>query len=187
MPLSSTVNAAAAPHLGPLARGDAIGYAGDEHIIRIEHRGDAVVVQECAALLDRLLRACPGLRILSTSRQPLGISGESTWRVSPLSLPSLQSTTSDAIAASDAVQLFCDRAKLALPTFALSESQLSTVGRICHRLDGLPLAIELAAARVPVLSLEQMLQRLDDRFQLLRGCKNTTSGFGLFRSSVLVT
>jgi len=112
------------------------------------------VVDACARLADALLRGCPHLQILATSREALGIAGERAWLV-----PSL--------ATADAVRLFVERAQDAAPSFALDAGSARVVAEICDRLDGLPLAIELAAARVRVLTLEQILQRLHDRFRLL--------------------
>ncbi|MEU2103518.1 LuxR C-terminal-related transcriptional regulator [Nocardia sp. NPDC019255] len=117
---------------------------------------------------EALLRACPRLRILATSREPLGGAGESLLRVRPLTVPdpgrqpSLRSA-----ACCDAVALFVQRAAAAVPGFALTEEILAAVTEICRRLDGLPLAIELATARLRTLSPEQILERLTDRYALL--------------------
>jgi non-specific serine/threonine protein kinase len=128
------------------------------------------LVAACAALADHLLRTCPHLRMLSTSRQRLGVSGEIAWRVPSLGVPDLRTVAgTDEIAASEAARLFLDRARLALPTFVLGDRNAAAVAQICQRLDGIPLAIELAAARVAVLSAEQILARLDDCFRLLVG------------------
>jgi predicted ATPase/DNA-binding SARP family transcriptional activator len=126
------------------------------------------VVDACAELVDTLLRACPSLRVLATSREPLGVAGERAWLVPPLSLPAPESSL-EAICASEAVRLFTERAQDARPTFAVTVANISAVVEICRRLDGLPLAIELAAARVRVLSPEQIAARLDDAFRLLSG------------------
>ncbi|WP_345361229.1 ATP-binding protein [Actinoallomurus liliacearum] len=126
------------------------------------------LVGECAVLAEALLRACPRLRILATSRQALGIVSEQT-----LSVPSLPVTghavagSHSGVAAGDAVRLFAERAEAVVPGFALTEDNRETVVRICRRLDGLPLGIELAAVRLRVLSVQQLLARLDDRFRLL--------------------
>ncbi|HXA59670.1 MAG TPA: LuxR C-terminal-related transcriptional regulator [Streptosporangiaceae bacterium] len=113
------------------------------------------LVGACADLAETLLRAAPGLRILCTSRQPLGVPGEHTVNVPPL----------DAL--DDAMKLFAERALAVDPSFLLSSANRQTVARLCERLDGLPLAIELAAVRLRALSLDQLLTRLDDRFRLL--------------------
>ena len=130
------------------------------------------LVEACAELAEILLRACPDLRILATSREALGIAGEATFRVPPLSLPAGPAHPERATA-SEAFRLFVDRATLALPTFELTIRDVAAVERICKRLDGIPLAIELAAARVAVLSPEQIETRLDDRFRLLTGGSRT--------------
>ena len=124
------------------------------------------LVDTCAPLADTLLRHCAGLRIIATSREALGIAGERAWLVPPLTLPPLDARLAD-VAASDAVQLFIERARDVLPTFALTETNAAVVSAICARVDGIPLAIELAAARVRHLSPEQILARLSDAFALL--------------------
>jgi predicted ATPase/DNA-binding CsgD family transcriptional regulator len=124
----------------------------------------------CAALVSGLLRACPDLRILATSREPFDIIGEVVVPVPPLSLPSPERlSVAPAMEQSEAVCLFVDRAKAAVPMFCLSGDNRAAVAAICHRLDGLPLAIELAAARLRVLSPDQILQRLTDRYRFLTG------------------
>jgi predicted ATPase len=133
------------------------------------------VLDASAALVDRLLRSRRELKVLITSRQPLGISGEAIWRVPPLSLPPNQLEGSDEIAASEAVRLFVDRARSALATFALTHRNVHAVAQTCRRLDGMPLALELAAARVAVLTPDEILHRLDDRFQLLTGGSRTAA------------
>jgi predicted ATPase/transcriptional regulator with XRE-family HTH domain len=127
------------------------------------------LVPACAALAETLLRACPHLEIVATSRETLGVAGETVWRVPPLSLPS---QTADA-GASDAVRLFVERAGRYQPGFALTAANQPAIVRICERLDGIPLAIELAAACVKVLSVEQIADRLSDRFRLLTGGSRT--------------
>jgi predicted ATPase/class 3 adenylate cyclase len=137
------------------------------------------LIGACAQLAEALLRACPNLRILTTSREALGIAGESVWIVPSLSLPDRwyqPSTGSDIVSAItqyEAVRLFIDRAISVLPTFTVTNQNAPAVAQICHRLDGIPLAIELAAARVKVLSVEQIASRLDDRFHLLTGGSRT--------------
>src|SRR5829696_3962859 len=117
------------------------------------------VIDASAVLANALLRACPQLRILATSREALGVGGETAWLVPPLSLP----VTPEDLDASEAVALFVERAHAVLPTFALGPANAELVSRICRRLDGLPLALELAAARLRALSLERIVDRLDDR------------------------
>src|ERR1022692_1187930 len=130
------------------------------------------VVQACAELVERLLAGCPGLRVIATSREPLGVRGEIIWRVPPLGLPppaAGDGAVSSAAEAAlyEAVQLFVERAAAVRPAFTLDESNLAAVIEICRTLDGVPLAIELAAAWVRTLSPEQISSRLADRFQLL--------------------
>lgn len=127
------------------------------------------LIDACAVLADTLLSACPELRIMATSREPLQVAGEQQFRVPPLTLPdpALPGTTAATIAASPAVQLFVARAQAVLPSFEITTTNATTAARICAKLGGIPLAIELAAARVHVLGLDQLLARLDDTFQVL--------------------
>lgn len=132
------------------------------------------LLQACAILADTLLRTCQNLRLLTTSREKLGITGEQIYRVPSLSLPDPeQPMPARNLAGYEAVQLFIDRALLSQSTFAITNESLTVVAQVCHRLDGIPLAIELAAARVRALSVEQICQRLDDRFNLLSGGDRT--------------
>ncbi|WP_248964572.1 alpha/beta fold hydrolase [Sphaerisporangium perillae] len=124
------------------------------------------VVEQIAAVADRLLRTAPQLRILATSREPLGILGEQVWPVPPLDLPS-SATDSGAVARSSAIQLFVARATAAKPDFQLTAANTAAVVEICRRLDGLPLALELAATRVRALEIHDLAARLDDRFRVL--------------------
>jgi predicted ATPase/DNA-binding SARP family transcriptional activator len=126
------------------------------------------LVDGCARLAHALLAACPGLRILATSREPLHVAGEVTWLVPPLPLPNLEQLPSpDELVNVGAVRLFIERARNVLPSFALNEHNALPVAQICCRLDGIPLAIELAAARITVLSSEGIAGRLDEVFRLL--------------------
>jgi predicted ATPase/DNA-binding SARP family transcriptional activator len=120
-----------------------------------------------AALAERLLRAAPGLRMLATSREPLGVPGERLHQVRPLRVPCDHSPAE--MAASDAVELFTRRVSASLPSFTLDEDNAEAVAAVCRHLDGLPLALELAAARVRSLGVRELAARLDDRFQLLGG------------------
>ena len=124
------------------------------------------LVDTCATLADTLLRACPRLRIIATSREALGVAGERAWLVPPLTLPSPDDGP-EALASSDAVRLFVDRARDVLPSFALAAANARIIADICTHLDGIPLAIELAAARVRHLSPEQIRDRLSDAISLL--------------------
>jgi len=132
------------------------------------------VVDVCAELADALLRACPKLRVLATSREALRIDGETAWRVPPLAMPELASSPSfDRLADSEAVRLFVDRAQAVQPEFTVSPTNAPTIAAICHELDGIPLAIELAAARTSILTVAQIADRLGDRLRLLAGRTRT--------------
>ncbi len=128
------------------------------------------LVVASAHLAAALIRTCPGVRIVATSREPLGVSGEIVYRVPSLSWPHPQRLPSlETLTRYEAVRLFIERAALHRPEFTITESNAGAVTQVCQRLDGMPLAIELAAARVKVLSVEQIAARLDDRFRLLTG------------------
>jgi predicted ATPase/serine/threonine protein kinase len=127
----------------------------------------------CAALASVLLRACPELRMLATSREALSVEGETVHAVPTLSCPAEGERGLAALAASESVRLYVERARLVAPDFALSEATAPVVGEICRRLDGIPLALELAAARARVLAVEQILDKLGDRFRLLTGGSRT--------------
>ena len=126
------------------------------------------VVHGCAELVQQLLASCPSLRVIATSREPLRVRGETVWRVPPLSVPpGLDPESLADLARHEALQLFAERASAARSGFALGSDNAEAVARLCLTLDGMPLAIELAAARVRALSVEQIASRLDDRFRLL--------------------
>ncbi|WP_423202329.1 ATP-binding protein [Mycobacterium decipiens] len=133
-----------------------IRFIGDTRVLLVldhcEHLLDA-----CAAIIDSLLRACPRLAILTTSSEAIGVAGEVTWRVPSLSL------------SGDAIELFADRARRVRSDFDVDTETAAAVGEVCRRLDGVPLAIELAAARTDTLSLAEILDGLNDRFRLLAG------------------
>ncbi len=132
------------------------------------------LLSACATLSDTLLRACPELRMLATSREGLGIAGELSYHVPSLSVPDLRHLPPlERLADHDAVRLFIERARFAQSTFTMTETNGSAVAQICHRLDGIPLAIELAAARVKSMSVERIAERLTDRFRLLAGGSRT--------------
>ncbi len=132
------------------------------------------VIEACAQLSEALLRACPKLKILASSREALGIAGEASYRVPSLKTPNPERLPAlEKLAELDSVRLFLERAALAKPDFTLTQDNAAFVAQICSRLDGIPLAIELAAARVKVLSPEQIAARLDDRFRLLTGGART--------------
>ncbi len=125
------------------------------------------LVAECHRLVAKLLPICPGLRVLATSREVLNVAGEVDWRVPPLTLPTGAQLTAQQIQGYESVQLFHERASATKNRFAITDQNAAAVAEICTRLDGIPLAIELAAARVKVLSPEQIAERLNDRFRLL--------------------
>jgi predicted ATPase len=129
------------------------------------------LVEPCAKLADLLLRACPSLSILATSREPLGIDGEHAYRVPSLGVPpeGNSAPTASEVAASEAVQLLVERVRAHDPDFDLDNSNAPAVASICRRLDGIPLALELVAARLTAMSPSEVEIRLDDRFRLLSG------------------
>jgi predicted ATPase/DNA-binding CsgD family transcriptional regulator/transcriptional regulator with XRE-family HTH domain len=133
------------------------------------------LVRACRELADTLLRACPRLRILSTSRGVLGVSGETIWSVPPLALPDARSGILDDVRQSEAASLFVERARTARPGFALDERTAPAVAAICLGVDGLPLGIELAAARLRVLAVDQIAERLHQTLSLLVGGPPTVS------------
>ncbi|MBV9414272.1 MAG: winged helix-turn-helix domain-containing protein [Solirubrobacterales bacterium] len=131
------------------------------------------VIDEAASLADQLISACPGIAILATSREPLRIAGEQLYRVPSLALPTAGVDDPERLLDSAAVRLFVDRANQQRPGFALDRDNAGVVARLCRRLDGIPLAIELAAARLRSLSLSNLEARLDQRFRLLTGGSRT--------------
>jgi predicted ATPase len=132
------------------------------------------LIEACAKLADTLLSNAHTLRIVATSREALGVGGELIWHVPSLSLPDAkQLITVEQLSQYEAVQLFVERATLVQPHFLVTNDNAPAVAQICFRLDGIPLAIELAAARVRALSVEQISKRLDDRFRLLMGGSRT--------------
>jgi predicted ATPase/class 3 adenylate cyclase len=148
-------------------------HLGSRHMMLIldncEHLVGAV-----ADLVEQLLAAAPKLQIMCTSREALGIIGETAWRVPSMSLPDPRRLPPlDEVRAAEAIRLFRDRAQAVAPGFEITDANAAAVTKICARLDGIPLAIELAASRVKVLAVEQIADRLDDRFQLLSGGSRT--------------
>jgi len=134
------------------------------------------LVRASGELAERIIGSCPDVRVLATSREVLGAAGEVTWRVPSLALPPTGEGLAprvETVSQYAAVRLFIERAESVLPGFAVTNDSAPAVAEICWRLDGIPLAIELAAARVNVLSTEQILARLDDRFRLLTGGRRT--------------
>jgi predicted ATPase/class 3 adenylate cyclase len=133
------------------------------------------LIAECAKVSEQLLQFCSKLKILTSSREPLHISGEATYRIPSLSLPdSNKNYTNEELSQYESVQLFIDRALSVNPDFKVTNQNAPALAQLCHDIDGIPLAIELAAARIRVLSVEKILERLSDRFRLLTGGKRTT-------------
>ncbi len=131
------------------------------------------LVETCAQLAEQILHNAPQVKILASSREALGIGGEAIFRVPSLSSPDPADVTREAVAGFESAQLFVDRARAANPIFELSDVNASSLAQICRRLDGIPLALELAAARISVFTVEQIATRLDDRFKLLTGGRRT--------------
>jgi predicted ATPase len=132
------------------------------------------LVGVAAETVDRLLRTCPGVRVLATSRQKLGVPGEAAFVVPPMRVPSLvELETPEAVGACDSVRLFELRARLADPGFELSKENAAVVGTICRTVDGIPLAVELAAGNLGHLSVEEVADRLSEKLAVLRGGSRT--------------
>jgi predicted ATPase/class 3 adenylate cyclase len=131
------------------------------------------LIDACAQMVTILLSACPHLKILPSSREAFGVAGETAYRVPSLSLPDVHASTPEALVQSEAVRLFVERAQAAQPRFTLTTQNISAIAQICQRLDGIPLALELAAVRLRLFTVEQIATRLDDRFRLLTGGSRT--------------
>ena len=137
------------------------------------------VVEAVAQLVDALLDSCSRLRVLATSREPLGLGGEVLWQVPPLSLPGTTDgvpdggSTVESLMRYEGVRLFIDRARLRLPDFKLTQENAGATVRVCRKLEGIPLAIELATARMGALAVEQVAQRLDVSLDVLKGASHT--------------
>lgn len=148
------------------------GFLGENDVLLVLDNCEHLITF-AAEVADVLLRGCSKLTMLATSREPLGVAGEVTFRVPSLAVPAVAAAPEEA-AVFDAIALFADRARRAKPDFALGSDNTAAVIEICGRLDGLPLAIELAAARLRALSPAQILDGLHDRFRLLTGGARTT-------------
>jgi class 3 adenylate cyclase len=132
------------------------------------------VLDDAAHVVDTILRACPKVKIVATSREALGVGGEQSYRIPSLALPPAGATPPlNELESCESIRLFLDRAVLAQPSFRLTTANAEPIARICRRLDGIPLAIELAAARARALAPDQIAARLDDRFRLLTGGSRT--------------
>jgi predicted ATPase/class 3 adenylate cyclase len=157
------------PDLGGPAVGDAVleALSGQDCLILLdncEHLIDAA-----AKFCDQVIRHCPKVRFLATSREPLGLDGERVYRVPSLTLPDTNAESVEDLAGSDAAQLFAERARAHQPDFVIDALSARDAATICRRLDGIPLALELAAARLSSMSVAQVAARLDQRFRLLTG------------------
>jgi len=131
------------------------------------------LIQACAQLADSLLRSCPDLHILATSREALGIAGETVYLVPSLTTPDPLHSSLDTLSQYEAALLFVERAQAAMSGFTMTRDNAPAIAQVCHHLDGIPLALELAAARIRGLSVEQIASYLDDRFRLLTGGSRT--------------
>ena len=131
------------------------------------------LIEGCAAMAELLLRRCPGVTVVATSREPLGVPGEVTFRVPSLVYPKAPTASAEELAMFDAVQLFVERSRRARPDFVLTDANAGEVLEICKRLEGIPLALELAAARMRVMTAAQIRDGLHDRFRLLTGGART--------------
>ncbi len=139
----------------------------------------------CRDLVGELLGACSKLAVLATSQEPLGVAGEREFPLSTLALPPAEGANDpEALAQSEAVRLFIDRARIAVPDFAPDAKAVAAIADICRQLDGIPLAIELAAARVKFLALDAIRGRLDDRFRILAGGSRTLARHQTMRASI---
>ena len=145
---------------------------GDRYLLVVLDNAEHVL-GAAAKLADAMLRSCPRACLLVTSREPLGISGEHVFRVPPLAVPPADLAVADRLASFESVQLFAERAAMHRQGFALDDANAAAVAAICARLDGIPLALELAAARLGSLSVSEVNSRLDERFRLLTGGSRT--------------
>ncbi len=148
-------------------------YVSDKKVLLVldncEH-----LLSSCAEFVDGLLNSCAEIRIVATSRESLNVQGERVMQLPPLGIPDTKSAlTLESVQSADAMKLFVDRAQIARSSFELTAANFASVAEICRKLDGIPLAIELAAARVKILAIEQILTKLDDRFKLLSSVGRT--------------
>jgi len=158
----------------PIADGSS---PADQLVVALAGREALLILDNCEHVLEpvdeivaRLLSVCPGVRVLATAREALGLPGETVLSVPPMDVPPPDGASDpELLEANESVQLFLDRARAVRPRFCLTPSNIGAVVRVCRELDGIPLAIELAAARVKLLSVEQIAERLGQRFKLLRG------------------
>jgi len=155
-------------HSGPAVLASVLEVLNSQDVVIVldncEH-----VIDDAARFCEQVIRYCPRVRFLATSREPLGIEGERVYRVPSMSLPPRDAISAADLAGSDSVKLFVERAKSHEPQFVLDDAAAPLVATICRRLDGIPLALELAAARLSSMSLRHLSERLDQRFRLLTG------------------
>nr|MDQ6930837.1 tetratricopeptide repeat protein [Candidatus Eremiobacteraeota bacterium] len=161
---------------GAFGIASASGTLLDAVISYLKNKTALLIVDNCEHLagavatdLSTMLRACPGVCLISTTREPLGIPGECVYRLPSLSLPADDLRSADEISSYGSVALFTERARMHAPGFVVTDANAPVVAQICRRLDGIALAIELAASRLRVLPVEQLEQRLDERFRILTG------------------
>ena len=168
--IASVLNVREQPGM-PL-KGLVIDFLRAKHLLLIldncEH-----LIDICAQIAEEFLHHAQNIKIIASSREALGISGETVYRVPSLSLPGQTPVTCEMVAGFESIQLFVERAMAASPNFRLTDENASSVAQVCQRLDGIPLAIELAASRLRLFSVEQIAVRLDDRFKLLTGGSRT--------------
>ena len=145
---------------------------GDRYLMMVLDNAEHVL-GAAAKLADAMMRSCPQASLLVTSREPLGVSGEHVFRVPPLAVPPADLAAPDRLTAFESVQLFAERAAMHRQGFALDDVNAAAVASVCVRLDGIPLALELAAARLGSLSVPEISSRLDQRFRLLTGGSRT--------------
>jgi predicted ATPase/DNA-binding winged helix-turn-helix (wHTH) protein/Tfp pilus assembly protein PilF len=150
-----------------------IEYLASKHLLLLVDNAEHLLAA-CAQLADALLRQCPHIVLLATSREGLGIAGELTYRVPSLSMPDpRQHTTPEQLSQYESIRLLVERARLQLPHFTVTDQNAPALASVCYRLDGIPLALELAAARMRSMSVEEVDRRLDHRFSLLKGGSRT--------------
>lgn len=161
--------------MGPMKR--VVEFLGEQRVLLVLDNCEHVLAAG-ATVLDAVLRGCPNASAMTTSREPLGLGGERVWRMTPLALPEneTEGLSPEAALGYESVQLFVERAREVRPSFALDADTAPLVAAVCVRLDGLPLAIELAASRTRSLSPQRILSELDDRFRLLTGGSRTALG-----------
>jgi predicted ATPase/DNA-binding CsgD family transcriptional regulator len=176
--VNALAGAVGVPEGGALPLAEVLCNALADHVLLVVLDNCEHLVEECAALVTAVLSRCPGVHVLATSREPLGVEGEVTWRVPPLSLPPADvapDEASEALSASEAGALFLERARRALPDYRPTAEDAAAAVVVCRRLDGIPLAIELAASRLSAVDPRTLAATLDDRFLLLESGPRTVA------------